>query len=181
MLQDYLQISGRLYIFCVCMMPIFKSVHFPSCCIFGYQQMYILVPDHNSRSNLFWVKLALLLVLAVFVEAFIYNLFHHEIREFFRYNFPSSSFPQTLHSRYSHPVNSVGAMIKSMQMGLVSGKNILTLSLSTSSSTCLMLASSPIPYCVMACSSSSLVMYLQLLFMLSRVNYIKPFSFCNRV
>ena len=132
------------------------------------------------HKQLVLIKLALLLVLAVFVETHTHIYTTSSIvrpESCLRYNFPSSSFPQTLHSRYSHPVNSVGVMIKSMQMELVSRKNILTLSLSTSSSTCLMLASSPIPYSAMACSSSSLVMYLQLLCMLSPVNHTKPFLF----
>ena len=135
--------------------------------------------DHKCISNLFWLNLHCCLYLQ-------YLLKHTHI---YIQPLPSldqrvasgiTSLPHHFHKLFIvdiHPVNSVEVMIKSMQMELVSRKNILTLSLSTSSSTCLMLASSPIPYSAMACSSSSLVMYLQLLCMLSRVNHTKPFLF----
>ena len=136
-----------------------------------YIQLYI----HNSKATCSWVVLYSLLIFAVYIKTSI-QLRSSRGPSFLRYIFLSSSFPQTLHSRYSRPVNLTTTVVKYVQMAL-RWKTKLTLSLSTSSSTSLIFASSPIPYSVMACSSSSLDMYLQLLLrILSVINTFCLFS-----
>jgi hypothetical protein len=65
------------------------------------------------------LTLQLFLILAVFAESHIYNLVHRG-QTVLRYSFLSSSFPQILHSQFSHPANSVGTMINYAQIGLLS-------------------------------------------------------------
>lgn len=83
--------------------------------------------------------------------------------------FPSSSLSQTHHSWSSHPAIKQNRItqneykIKKKKRFLLLYCDcylLLTLSVSTSSRTSSMVASSPIPYSVMACFNSSLVIYL---------------------
>lgn len=53
------------------------------------------------------------------------NLFTKRPESFLRFVFLSSSFPQTLHSQFSRPVNSMEEIIKSMGMTLISENKIL--------------------------------------------------------